>query len=107
VLLSNSTQAPVDTEKQIRVLEDAKLKAEKDALWHESQGSRLQFIDGNLFEAKKHFKIAEAKRKLAQDIQIKIDLLKSGKSLPPDKPQAQKPIPFKYQDPNNNTGFYL
>ena len=68
-----------DINSALALLKERKLNAEKNAIYHENQGQRLQFLQGQLQYAKRHFKAAAASRKMAADIQAEIDKLEGQK----------------------------
>jgi hypothetical protein len=70
-------------EKKIKELEEMKRGYESRALKHDSQGDRLQFAQGQLNVAKKHWDLAEQNRAVAKKLQQDIDAynLKRNKLL--------------------------
>ncbi len=66
-------------DRQIEDLTDRKKGLESQALRHENQAQRLQFRQGELSTARKHWKIADQKRAKAAKIQKKIDKLEEKK----------------------------
>lgn len=76
VLAEASWQQEVKSiDKRIETLKDIKMGYESKVLYHESVGERLQFVDGELLSAKRHFKIADIYREKAKDVQNEIDQL--------------------------------
>jgi hypothetical protein len=69
-------------DKEIEELQDEKRGFEGQALYHENTAQRLQFIDGELITAKKHFKLADEYRLKAREKEIMIQkLLKQREML--------------------------
>ena len=60
-------------------LEEKKKGYEAKAIKHANQGDRLQFVQGELQTAKRHWKLAKENRKIAEKIQKEIDALKLKK----------------------------
>jgi len=82
----STDQAPVkthqydsieDIDNKINELQEMKRGYESKAIRHDNQAQRLQFIEGELQNAKRNWKIAEDNRKIAQRIQKEIDELKA------------------------------
>jgi len=67
--------------KKITELEDVKRGFIAKALRHENQAQRLQFIDGEELEAKKHAKIAAKYQLAAKKVQQEIDQLEREKCI--------------------------
>ncbi len=72
-------QEIINIDKQIEDLEKMKMGYEAKAIQHANEADRLQFIEGELETAKKHWQIAEANRDVAKKIQSQIDELKAKK----------------------------
>lgn len=64
---------------KIDELQEMKRGYEAKALNHANTAERLQFIDGELQTAKKHWKLADDNRRIVQQIQKQIDELKIQK----------------------------
>jgi len=64
---------------KIEELEGMKRGYEAKALNHANQADRLQFMEGQLQTAKKHWKLADDNRRIATQIQKQIDELKIQK----------------------------
>jgi len=60
-------------ESKIKELEEMKRGYEAKALSHDSQGDRLQFIQGELDRARMHWELAEQNRQVAKKLQQDID----------------------------------
>ncbi len=67
-------------DQQIEELKELKRGYEGRALSHENQAEQLQFIQGELSEAKRHWRIAEDNRAVAKKIQQDIDELERRKA---------------------------
>jgi hypothetical protein len=67
-------------DKKIAELEEMKKGYEAAAIKHANQAERLQFIEGQLQVAKKHWKLADENKKIAAKIQGQIDELKMRKA---------------------------
>lgn len=65
-----------DIDKKINELQDMKRGYESKAIRQDNQAQRLQFIEGELQNAKRNWKLAEDNRKIALRIQKEIDELK-------------------------------
>ncbi|NGX43976.1 MAG: hypothetical protein K1060chlam3_00134 [Candidatus Anoxychlamydiales bacterium] len=65
-----------DIDKKINELEEMKRGYEAKAIKQVNQAQRLQFIEGQLQEAKRYWRSAEDNRKIATRIQKEIDELK-------------------------------
>ncbi|NGX44743.1 MAG: hypothetical protein K1060chlam3_00918 [Candidatus Anoxychlamydiales bacterium] len=65
-----------DIDKKINELEEMKRGYESKAIKQVNQAQRLQFIEGQLQEAKRYWKAAEDNRKIVTRIQKEIDELK-------------------------------
>ncbi len=77
---SSSNEKKIEQiDRQIESLMDKKRGLESQALRHENQAQRLQFRQGELATAKRHWKIAEEKRVKAAKIQKKVDRLQQKK----------------------------
>ena len=68
-----------EIDKQINILEEMKRGYEGKAIRHANQAQRLQFIEGELQVAKRHWKLSDDNRKIAIRIQKEIDVLKVQK----------------------------
>ncbi len=68
-----------EIDQKIIELKEEKSGYEARALYHESVGERLQFVDGMLLTARKHFRLADENRKKAALIQQEIDDLEQKK----------------------------
>jgi len=79
VLPNKAESELTDIDNQIAELEDMKKGYEAKAIKHANQAERLQFINGELQTAKKHWKLAEDSRRIATRIQKEIDELKIKK----------------------------
>lgn len=66
-------------EQKIHCLEETKKRFEADAIYHENEGERLQFVNGQLSLAKKHWQAASGYWKAAEDVQVQIDLIEKEK----------------------------
>jgi len=66
-------------QKQIEFLQQKKKEFEAKETYHMNQGDRLQFKDGELQEAKRHWKLAEFNKKMAGEMQTKINELEQEK----------------------------
>ncbi len=74
----------IDTEiesinKKIAELEEMKKGYEARAIKHANNAQRLQFVEGQLQIAKKHWKLADEYKKIVEKIQSEIDELKAQK----------------------------
>ncbi len=67
--------------KKITELEDIKRGFIAKALRHENQAQRLQFIDGEELEAKKHAKLAAKYQLAAEKVQQEIEQLQREKCI--------------------------
>ncbi|NGX33392.1 MAG: hypothetical protein K1060chlam4_01457 [Candidatus Anoxychlamydiales bacterium] len=65
-----------DIDRKINELEEMKRGYESKAIKQVNQAQRLQFIEGQLQEAKRYWRAAEDNRKIATRIQKEIDELK-------------------------------
>jgi len=78
--IEKSTAAQIqEIDRKINNLEEMKRGYDSKAIRHSNQAQRLQFIEGELQVAKRHWKLAEDNRKIAIRIQKEIDLLKVQK----------------------------
>ncbi|NGX63035.1 MAG: hypothetical protein KR126chlam6_00441 [Candidatus Anoxychlamydiales bacterium] len=75
---STATQIQ-EIDKKINILEEMKRGYEAKALKHANQAQVLQFIDGELQVAKRHWKLTDDNRQIAIRIQKEIDVLKVQK----------------------------
>lgn len=66
-------------DQKIQELQEMKRGYVAKALNHANQAERLQFINGELQTAKKHWKLADENRRIAMQIQKQIDELKVQK----------------------------
>jgi len=66
-------------DKKILELEDMKKGYEAKAIKHANKAERLQFVEGQLQVAKKHWKLADENKKIADEIQKQIDELQVRK----------------------------
>lgn len=68
-----------EIDQRITELREEKRGYEARALYHESVGERLQFVDGELLVARRHFRLAEENRKKAALLQEEIEALEKQK----------------------------
>lgn len=68
-----------DINRKIAELEDMKKGYEARAIKHANTADRLQFIEGQLQLAKKHWKLSAESKKIAEKIQTQIDELEAQK----------------------------
>lgn len=68
-----------EVDSQINTLKEKKMGYEKKALFHRSQADRLQFMEGELASAKKHWNLAEYYSHCVEETQKKIDELEKSK----------------------------
>lgn len=77
---NNKIDAEIESiNKKIAELEEMKKGYEAKAIKHANNGERLQYIEGQLQIAKKHWKLAEEYKKIVEKIQVEIDELKAKK----------------------------
>jgi hypothetical protein len=65
--------------KQIEYLQEKKKEFRAKETYHISQANRLQFRENEFYEAKRHWQVAEMNKKLADEMQAKIDELEQEK----------------------------
>lgn len=67
-------------DREIEDLEEKKRGFESQAIWHEEQAERLQFDEQRVLETRRHIRLAEEKRAMAEKMQEGIDRLQEEKT---------------------------
>lgn len=93
---NNSTIKDIDSiNKKIAELEEMKKGYEAAAIKHSNQADRLQFIDGQLQLAKKHWKLADSYKEIAKKIQDEINDLEQQKVKIQKNDEKPKKVTFE------------